>query len=151
MTAEIVPAGPADASGVLELMREFHANEELPYDRDVVMRALKTLFEDPSLARVYLTVEDGQVLGYVVLAFGFSFEFDGRDAMIDELYVREDARGRGLGTAMLTWVEGVCRAEDVRALHLEVDDANERGHRLYRRLGYQDHDRHLLTKWLQPR
>ena len=30
-------------------------------------------------------------------------------------------RGRGLGTACLRWLEGVCRDQGIRALHLEVD------------------------------
>jgi ribosomal protein S18 acetylase RimI-like enzyme len=90
----------------------------------------------------------GAVAGYAVLAFGFSLEFHGRDAFLDELYVRESFRGSGVGTACLEWLEAVCRAEGVHALHLEVDRTNAGAKRLYHRLGYGDHDRHLLTKWL---
>jgi len=35
------------------------------------------------------------------------------------------------------------------AIHLEVDLGNEPALELYRRTGYQDHHRFLLTKWLK--
>jgi GNAT superfamily N-acetyltransferase len=35
-------------------------------------------------------------LGYIVLAFGFSFETGGRNAFIDELYVAPEHRGKGI-------------------------------------------------------
>lgn len=51
--------------------------------------------------------------------------------------------------AALQRVEEVCRMEGIRALHLEVDRGNTRAQELYRRVGYRDHDRYLLTKWLE--
>ena len=36
----------------------------------------------------------------------------------------------------------------VNAIHLEVDRGNDPACELYRRAGYQDHDRFLMTKWL---
>jgi ribosomal protein S18 acetylase RimI-like enzyme len=86
--------------------------------------------------------------GYLVLTFGFSLEFGGRDALIDELYVRENFRGRGLGRASLVLAAEVCREEGIRALHLEVDRVNTRAQGVYRQAGFRDHDRYLLTKWL---
>jgi ribosomal protein S18 acetylase RimI-like enzyme len=36
----------------------------------------------------------------------------------------------------------------VHAVHLEVDRGNDPAFELYRRTGYEDHDRLLMTKWL---
>jgi GNAT superfamily N-acetyltransferase len=141
-------AGPPEEALLLGLMREFYSIEHLPYDEGVARRALGELWSNPALGRVYLIRLGEELAGYVVLTFGFSLEFRGRDALVDELYVREAHRGRGVGTRCLEWVEGVCRAEEIHALHLEVDHVNLRAKRLYHRVGYRDHDRHLLTKWL---
>ena len=148
MVANIRTSVPADEPDVLALMREFYAGEHLPYDARVAADALRQLWEDASLGRLFLALDGGEPIGYAVLAFGFSLEFRGRDALVDELYVRAPARGEGIGTALLRHVEEVCRSEGVHALHLEVDRANESGRRLYHRLGYVDHDRYLLTRWL---
>jgi ribosomal protein S18 acetylase RimI-like enzyme len=147
MEADFPLAGPDDGPVLDVLMREFYALEHLEY-RDEVVRALRELWDRPELGRVYLLRADGETAGYVVLTFGFSLEFHGRDALVDELYVREPFRGRGLGTACLRHVEALCRAEGIRAVHLEVDHGNAPAKRLYHRLGYRDHDRHLLTRWL---
>ena len=132
-------------------MREFYEIEHLRYDPDVARTALRELWANPALGRVVLVRSGERVAGYLVLTFGFSLEFHGRHALVDELYVREPCRERGAGTLSLAFVEELCRTEGIHALHLEVDRANEPAQRLYHRAGYQDHDRYLLTKWLEAR
>src|SRR5258708_4133551 len=75
---------PEKADLLVVLMREFYAIEHLPFDESVIKSSLATLFGDESLGRVWLIGLDQETIGYVVLAFGFSFEFHGRDALIDE-------------------------------------------------------------------
>ena len=141
-------AGRKDEESVLELMREFYPGEGLSYRDDIARSGLEALWRQPALGGVCLIHAGDELAGYAVLAFGFSLEFHGRDALVDELYVRERFRGLGYGTACLAWLEELCASEGVRAIHLEVDNENARAQRLYNRLGYRDHDRHLLTKWL---
>ena len=143
--------GPAEIDAILPLMQEFYAIEHLPYDEQVARHALLQLWSDPTLGHAYLFEFAGAVAGYAVLTFGFSLKFRGRDALVDELYVRERYRGQGLGSACLSQIEEVCRGEGVQAVHLEVDHVNTRAQQLYHNAGYQDHQRHLLTKWLASR
>jgi GNAT superfamily N-acetyltransferase len=96
-----------------------------------------------------LIQSNDQVIGYIVLTFGFSLEYRGRDAFIDEFYLRPQYRGQGIGTKTLAFVESACRTLEVRALHLEADFANVDAQRLYDRVGYQRHDRFLMTKLLE--
>lgn len=142
------PADPARTDLLMELMREFYACEHLDFDERLARRALDELLGSPSLGRVILAVANGEVAGYLILGFGFSLEFHGRDAFLDEIYLREAYRGRGIGKAALEFVEAACRREGIHALHLEVDRANERAQAVYRQAGYRDHDRYLLTKRL---
>jgi diamine N-acetyltransferase len=142
-------AKPADEDLLVEMMREFYELEHLSFDEWVVRAGLRLILGNRAFGLIHLIRSEAAVAGYVVLTFGFSLEFHGRDALVDEIYVREEHQGRGLGTAALQQVEEVCRAEGVRALHLEVDRGNTRAQELYRRVGYRDHDRYLLTKWLE--
>lgn len=143
--------GAKDVDRVLELRREFCASERLPWDEAVTRRALLELSGDPAAGRVWLVEADAGPVGYAVLTRGFSLEFEGRDAFLDELYVRPAFRGRGLGRALVDAVEGGCRELGVRALHLEVDRDQTRVQELYRRAGFRDHDRYLMTKWIEAR
>ena len=148
MSVEIREATPADEELVIEMMREFYLIEHLPYEESVARRALRGLLSDRRAGVAFIVRDSAKHAGYLVLTFGYSLEFHGRDALVDELYVREPLRGRGLGGALIASAEALCRAEGIRAMHLEVDRCNEHAKRLYHRTGYQDHDRHLLTKWI---
>lgn len=142
-------ADPSDADTLVEMMRDFNKHERIAFDEREVRDVLTQLFANDSYGLACLLLLDDEVAGYVVITFGFSVEFRGRDALIDELFVKDEFRGRGLASAALRFAEGVCRERGIRALHLEVDRANTRAQSVYTRAGFADHDRYLLTKWLE--
>jgi GNAT superfamily N-acetyltransferase len=144
-------AATEDVELLIALMREFYAGERYPFAERAARHALGELLADPRLGRAWVIEEGGAALGYAVVTLGFSLEYQGRDAFVDELYVCPAQRGRGLGRAAMEHVEAECRALGVRALHLEVERTNPEGRALYRRRGFRDNERHLLTKWLVER
>ena len=130
-------------------MREFYASEHLRFVEPAARLALQQLLTDRASGVVHLIHWRAEVIGYVALTFGFSLEFHGRVALLDELYVREQFRGRGVGTASLQWIDGICRQEGIHAVRLEVERANVRAQAVYRQAGYAAHDRYVLTRWLE--
>lgn len=141
-------AAARDVDLLVRMMRDFYESEHIEFEERAARAALGELLADERLGRVHLIRSGAEVIGYLVLTFGFSLEFGGRDAFVDELFVREGWRGRGAGRRALEFAEGVCRAGGVRALHLEVERANTGAQALYRRAGFRDHDRYLLTRRL---
>jgi ribosomal protein S18 acetylase RimI-like enzyme len=148
MNATFEAAGVSDLDALLALMGEYYAFDRLPFDRDQATRALTALLSDRSLGSVWLILVEAEAAGYLVLTFGYSLEFHGRDAFVDELYIREAFRRSGLGTQAIAFAVEQCRAAGVRALHLEVERANTRAQAFYRTVGFVDHNRYLLTRWL---
>lgn len=141
-------AQKSDSEILVEFIREFHEVEHLPFDDKSVRTMLAEILNDDSLGRVWLIQDGSEPIGYIVLTFGYSLEFQGRDGLIDELYIRASHRGQGIGTRALQFVEGVCPSLGVQALHLEVDHKNTAAQSLYRKVGFEDHDRYLMTKWI---
>lgn len=141
-------AEPSDADALIEMMRDFNAHERIAFDEREVRDVLAQLFANDSYGLACLILLGGEVAGYVVITFGFSIEFRGRHALIDELFLKEGFRGRGAGAATLRFAEGVCRARGIRALHLEVDRGNTVAQSVYSRAGFIDRGNHLLNKWL---
>ena len=144
MDVTFQPAGPPDADLLLELMREFYEFEHLAFDGQAARSALRQILADRSLGGVWLIRLDDDAVGYVVLTLGFSLEFHGRDAFVDEIYVRAPHRAHGVGRRTLEFVEDACRALGVQSLHLEVERANVNAQAVYRKAGFKDHDRYLL-------
>jgi ribosomal protein S18 acetylase RimI-like enzyme len=141
-------AGPTDEATLLALMREFYAHERIEFVENAARAALRGLLEDDSRGRVVLIEPGGALAGYLAVTFGWSLEFQGRDAFVDELYLREPFRGQGLGTRALEVAAELCRAAGVRALHLEVERGNHRAQTLYRRAGFADREHYLMTRRL---
>lgn len=148
MTPLITIATKPELDTLLELMQEFYLIEQLNYDENIIRDGLHQIFENKNNGYAHLIKVEDKPAGYFILTFGFSLEFHGRDALVDELYVREEFRGKGIGSACLQQIENLCRQEGIHAVHLEVDHTNIRAKELYHRSGYYDHNRYLLTKWL---
>jgi ribosomal protein S18 acetylase RimI-like enzyme len=100
------------------------------------------------MGRVWLIQYQSQAIGYVILTFGYSLEYGGRDAFIDELYIEPAYQGQGIGKQTIKFLEEVCISLNVQALHLEVEKQNTSAQSFYRQVGFEDHDRYLMTKYL---
>jgi GNAT superfamily N-acetyltransferase len=70
----------------------------------------------------------------------------GRDAFVDEIYLRESHRRQGIGTQAFAFLEQACRELGVRALRLEVEHRNAAAREFYRTAGFYDQQRHLMTR-----
>ncbi|MGZ3698945.1 MAG: GNAT family N-acetyltransferase, partial [Bdellovibrionota bacterium] len=93
----LVPAKSEDISTLLEMVREYHTYDHLDFDPDLTGSLLKEFIANNSLGRLWMIRESDQSIGYLLLTFGFSLEYKGRDAFIDEFFLNERWRGRGLG------------------------------------------------------
>ncbi len=142
------PADDSDIETLLAMMREFYAQDGLRFDEPAARRALHGLIHKSDLGCVFLILEEGEIAGYAALTFGYSLEFHGRDAFVDEIYLRDEYRGKGIGKSALEFLCAVCAESGVRALHLEVERHNTNAQQVYRKFGFKEHDRYLMTKWI---
>lgn len=148
ITVDIDPVTLDDEAALEELMREFYAHEGLDYERARSREAVRTLLADPALGRIWLFRVGDDVVGYTAVTVCYSLEFAGRYALLDELYVREGWRGRGIGARALERVADACRELGVAAVRLEVDTWNDRAMALYRRLGFELQERYMMSRWI---
>jgi ribosomal protein S18 acetylase RimI-like enzyme len=148
--AEIREATAEDVDALLRMMRRLAEHPPvLPFDEGEVRAALEKFLGNAELGQAWLLWLGEKPVGYVVLTLGYSFEFRGRDGFVDELYIEPEFRRRGLGRRAMEFLERKARELGVNAMHMEVDRGNEAAAELYRRAGYADQGRHLMTKWLR--
>ena len=141
----------ADVPSLLALMRSLQEDDPwpIPFDEGRVLSDLEALISTPQYGQVWLLAEapDTPAIGYLLICFDYSLEYGGRGAWIDEVFIDRRRRGQGLGAQALRLAEEAAREAGAKVLHLEVNRGN-RAIELYRRSGFQDHDRYLMSKRL---
>jgi len=88
-------AADSDADFLLGMMQEYYVYDGHAFDRSRARAALLTFLREPSFGRAWLICDGEVAVGYIVLTFGYSLEYLGRDAFIDEFFLRESHPGRG--------------------------------------------------------
>ena len=141
-------ASVADTPQLVRLMADYYAEDNYPFNAAHAKRALHELISCPALGWLWRIDWQHECVGYLAVTLGFSLEYHGRDAFLDELYVMPHARGHGLGRQALMLTERQCRDAGVHALHLEVERDKSAAMRLYQRRGFRNHERVLLHKIL---
>jgi ribosomal protein S18 acetylase RimI-like enzyme len=137
-----------DLPALLEMMREFYGQQHMRFDETAARRGIERLMKSPELGQIYLIFRGPTLAGYFALTFCFSLEFHGRFALLDELYLRESFRRQKLGEGIVGFAGGICRREGIAALRLEVGRDNEAAQSLYKKSGFAEDARNLMTKWL---
>lgn len=138
----------SDVNTLLEFMRAYYSFDGHGFDCAKARAALTVLLRDANLGRAWLILDDETPVGYIVLCFGYSLEWLGRDAFIDEFYLREEFRGRGWGRKTMAFVENAAREAGIRTLHLEVVQKNVAALQVYRKIGFAEHKSTFLSKWI---
>ncbi len=146
------PVAAEDEQALLRMMRKLAEQEPGAYffDEPVAREVLRKFLASPELGQAWVFLDEEIPIGYIVLTFGYSFEYHGRDSFIDELYIEPQYRRQGIGKRAMHFVEERALRLGVNAIHLEVDQGNDPAAELYRRAGYEDQSRFLMTKWLKP-
>lgn len=92
--------------------------------------------------RALIAEWDSEVAGYA-LFFGFYSTWEGRPGLfLEDVFVREQFRGKGIGKALFARVAQTACSENCYGVRWEVLDWNERAIEFYRSLGAQ-----FLDKW----
>jgi len=143
----LAPLRAADLPLLEQMVRAYYDEDGHRFDAERQPVALAALIDGAPQGRGWLVMLAGKPVGYVVLSLSFSVQAGGCEGCVDELFVVPEVRGRGAGRRVLELLEGEARRLGVRRLFLEVEHGN-RASALYRRAGFVDHRRHLLSKRL---
>lgn len=128
----------ADAAAVHALVRELaafeRAAEQVATTPDSLADAAFPAEGSPVLHGLVAENAEGGIDGAALWSWGHS-SWKGRVLLLDDLVVRADCRGRGLGRRLLAGLAARAASEGVRELRWQVLDWNEGARRLYRRVG----------------
>ena len=126
-----------DKDVYLEMTGEFYTSDAVVHDipKEHCEATFEELMRSDQYAKAYILEEEGKTAGYVLLSKTFSQEAGGLVLWVEELYLRPEFQGKGLGSKVLTQMDQLL-GKQVRRLRLETEPDNERARDLYCRLGY---------------
>ncbi len=132
----------------MPLVTAFHETGGSETDATALRAAVAPLLQGTPHGVAYLIGPRRAPIGHIVISFGYSIRMGGIDGRIDEFFVRDKLRGRGIGGEVLAKLLPALAEHGVRAIHLEVGP-QDRARRLYARAGFRlRDDDHLLTRML---
>jgi GNAT superfamily N-acetyltransferase len=141
MTATIRPCQPDDAETLVNLVRELAVYEKLEHFARATPDALRThLFGPRPAAEAILAEVDGEPVGFALFFATFS-TFRGQPGLyLEDIFVRLEHRGRGLGKALLATVARIAVERGCGRLEWSVLDWNAPAIGFYQSLGARPMD-----------
>lgn len=109
-----------------------------PVSRGQVLRTLEVLRAEPSRGHAVVAELNGQIVGYALLIAFWSNELGGELCVVDEIYVLEAFRRRGLVTELITALRDsdTLWSREAVAIGLEVSPSNAVARSLFQKLGF---------------
>jgi ribosomal protein S18 acetylase RimI-like enzyme len=141
---EFKPLAAPNIETIVSMMQEFYAIDGYPISIDVSKALFQEFISNENLGKAWLIFSDNEIVGYIILTFVFSFEYQGRIAFLDELYVTETARGKGIGSKAIEFVKTESHKLSLKLIYLEVEPHNENAQKLYLANGFESHNRQLM-------
>jgi len=143
MAISIRPAAPADLPLIAQFIRDLAVYEKLAHEVRFDEATLgEKLFGPRPYAEVVISELDGEPQGFALFFHNFS-TFEGRPGLyLEDLFVRPEARGSGLGKALLAHLAQLCVTRDCARLEWSVLDWNIPAIGFYQNLGAK-----LMDEW----
>ena len=137
MNYTIRPMTREDASQVIDMMRVFYASPAVLSNgsEEIFINDVENCVNDsPYLEGYIIATEQKEILGYGMVAKSFSTEFGKPCMWIEDLYLKEDVRGQGIGSSFLNYI---AEKYPEAILRLEVEEENQRALHTYRKCGFE--------------
>lgn len=124
-----------DRQAVVEMMRTFYSSDAVFTNgsEDIFNADVTNCVDENPYLEGYVFENDDRILGYAMLAKSFSTEFGKPCLWIEDVYIKEEYRGIGLGTLFFRFIEDKYPNALFR---LEVEPENERAVHVYKKCGY---------------
>lgn len=138
------PLEIADIEIITQMMQDFYAIDNYPMDVEVTKTLFQEFISNEHLGKSWLIYSENEIVGYIILTFIFSFEYGGKIAFVDELFIKEIARGKGFGKEAIQFIQQEVPKLSLKLLYLEVEPHNENAQKLYLAHDFELHNRKLM-------
>lgn len=123
--------------------------EELKLDREILIKGVKAVYEDPAKARYFVARIEERVVGMLMITLEWSDWRNGWVWWIQSVYVEQEFRKDGIFRSMYTYIRNVVENSDsIRGLRLYVDKRNIKAQKVYNALGMTG-EHYTTYEWMK--
>ncbi len=140
-----------DEAAVIELLKQLllpsaEAINQDRYDWQRVAQTFRDVVADTGKGAVLVADEDGDLIGMITLSYPTAIRFSGKYASIEEFITAQQARGKGIGSQLLTAAITEARAKGCH--EIQVNNPSKAGYPVYVRQDFEDIGKHLRLRIL---
>ena len=127
----------SDKNEYIEMAENFYCSDAVSHKipKENFESAFESAINNNPFIKLYILENEGIIAGYATIAVTFTTEGGGKTLWIDELYIKEQFRGRGLGRGVVKFFQS---DKSVKRIRLEVTPENERAKHLYKSEGFKE-------------
>ena len=130
---------PATCRKIADLLAELFTQEsDFCPDRDSQLRGLRLILENPALGRLFVLRDQEKVLGMANALITVSTAEGARVLLLEDVIVRAEQRGSGLGQRLVGHVLAWAKAQGLKRVTLLADRDNAVAYDFYRKLGFAE-------------
>lgn len=123
--------------------------EELKLDREILIKGVKAVYEDPAKARYFVARIEERVVGMLMITLEWSDWRNGWVWWIQSVYVEQEFRKDGIFRSLYTYIRNVVENSDsIRGLRLYVDKRNIKAQKVYNALGMTG-EHYTTYEWMK--
>ena len=139
MSISINKANKDDFPEIYDMIVEFASFQKTP---EKVKISLEEMIDDEEEINALIIRSDHNAIGFATFYFGYS-SWSGRHLYLDDIYIQEDFRNRGIGDQVLDILEEVAKSNLCKSMRWLVSKWNENAIRFYKKRGASiDHTEH---------
>ncbi len=131
----IRPMNESDRNEVIEMMRIFYSSDAVFTNGsdEIFTSDFDNCIKDNPYLEGYIIDDNNTVIGYIMIAKSFSTEFGKPCIWIEDIYIKNEYRGKGIGYKIL---EYIAQKFDNAVIRLEVEEENKRAVHIYEKCGF---------------
>jgi GNAT superfamily N-acetyltransferase len=147
MAAIINPIKPSETPVLLELIRELARFEHLEHEVEATVESLhESLFGQNAPVGALLARENGMVAGYAIYFFTFSSFLGRHGVWLEDVYVREQFRHRGVGRRLIETVARIGVEHNCGRFEWTALNWNKAALEVYQKMGARVMDEWVLLR-----
>jgi len=135
-----------DKTVFLQMAETFYSSKAVAHnvDRQILETVFDTVIKKSPLIRALIIEDNEMPVGFALVSFSFATEIGGLVVLLEDLYISETCRGKGLGSQFMHFLEQ--EYPSAKRFRLEVTKENQKAIDLYRKLGYKVPDYIQMVK-----